>query len=354
MQAHVIEAAPIAQRFARGWHCLGSAAEFKDGQPHGIDAFGTRLVAFQGEDGQIHLLDAWCPHMGGDLSKGTVHGDTVACPFHGWRYGADGKATEIPYCKRVPPKAKVRQWHTLEENQLLFVWHDPEGNPPDPEQPIPHLKACFSDNWSEMVVTSWVINTNNRELVDNIADMAHFDVVHGAPPVYFANLFEGHKVTQLMVGSSARLSGDSVLTSRATYHGPACLFVDMVGAFDGTTIRSILITCNTPIDANSFRLHYGVLVEKIPGLSEAENAAIAKQYVEQAQNALLEDVAIWDSKVRIDNPVLCEGDGPIYQARRWYEQFYVDAAQVSADMRERKTVEIDLGLQDKPELFHFG
>jgi len=183
--------------------------------------------------------------------------------------------------------------------------------------------------------------------------MAHFDVVHGAPPVYFANLFEAHKATQLMIGSSARLSGDSVLTSRATYHGPSCLFVDMVGAFDGMTIRSMLITCNTPIDSHSFRLYYGVLVEKVPGLSDEQNQAIAEQYVTQAQNALLEDVAIWDNKVRIDNPVLCESDGPIYQARRWYEQFYVNAAEVQPDMRARKTVELDLGIQSKPELFHF-
>jgi 3-ketosteroid 9alpha-monooxygenase subunit A len=31
-------------RFARGWHCLGLADTFRDGQPHGITAFGTMLV----------------------------------------------------------------------------------------------------------------------------------------------------------------------------------------------------------------------------------------------------------------------------------------------------------------------
>jgi 3-ketosteroid 9alpha-monooxygenase subunit A len=353
MLAHKIEAAPIAQRFARGWHCLGLAAEFKDGQPHRVDAFGTRLVVFQGEDGQLHVLDAWCPHMGGDLSRGKVVGNSVDCPFHGWRYGSDGKAVEIPYCKRVPPKAKVRQWHAQEQNRLLFVWHDPEGNAPIPEQAIPRYAACFSGNWSDITMSSWTINTNNRELVDNIADMAHFGVVHGAPTNYFGNLFEDHKATQLMVGTSERLSGDSQLTSRATYHGPACLFVEMVGAFDGVTIRSMLITCNTPIDTNSFRLHYGVLVERVPGLGEAENRAIAEQYVQQANAALLEDVAIWDNKVRIDNPVLCEGDGPIYQARRWYQQFYVDVAEIQPDMRERMEVKtLDLGLIEPPGLFH--
>jgi 3-ketosteroid 9alpha-monooxygenase subunit A len=115
----------------------------------------------------------------------------------------------------------------------------------------------------------------------------------------------------------------------------------------------MLVTCNTPIDKHSFRLHYGVLVERIPGLTEEQNRAITEQYVKQAQDALLEDVAIWDNKVCIDNPVLCESDGPIYQARRWYPQFYVDKSQIETDMCERREFEIDLGIDKKPSLYHF-
>jgi 3-ketosteroid 9alpha-monooxygenase subunit A len=54
-----------------------------------------------------------------------------------------------------------------------------------------------------------------------------------------------------------------------------------------------------------------------------------------------QDVAIWRSKARIDNPLLVEEDGPVYQLRRWYEQFYVDVADVTADMVDRFEFEID-------------
>lgn len=54
-----------------------------------------------------------------------------------------------------------------------------------------------------------------------------------------------------------------------------------------------------------------------------------------------QDVTIWKTKARIDNPLLCEEDGPVYQLRRWYEQFYVDAADVAADMVDRFEYEID-------------
>lgn len=55
-------------RFARGWHCLGLAEDFRDGSPHGIDAFGTRLVVFADSAGKLNVLDGYCRHMGGDLS----------------------------------------------------------------------------------------------------------------------------------------------------------------------------------------------------------------------------------------------------------------------------------------------
>ena len=55
----------------------------------------------------------------------------------------------------------------------------------------------------------------------------------------------------------------------------------------------------------------------------------------------LQDVEIWRNKTRIDNPLLCEEDGPVYQLRRWYEQFYVDAADVTEEMTQRFEFEVD-------------
>src|SRR3569623_259450 len=90
-------------RFARGWHCLGLADDYRDGKPHRLDLFGTRLVAFSSEDGRINILDAWCPHMGADLSLGLVSGNSLICPFHASSWGADGVCDHIPYARRIPP-----------------------------------------------------------------------------------------------------------------------------------------------------------------------------------------------------------------------------------------------------------
>ena len=54
-----------------------------------------------------------------------------------------------------------------------------------------------------------------------------------------------------------------------------------------------------------------------------------------------EDVKIWLNKAPIDNPLLCEEDGPVYQLRRWYSQFYVDVADITPEMSQRFEFEID-------------
>jgi 3-ketosteroid 9alpha-monooxygenase subunit A len=348
---HTIEAAPIADRYARGWHCLGLAADYHDGKPHRIDAFGTRLVVFAGEDGAIHVLDAFCPHMGADLSCGQVHGDTISCPFHNWSYGPDGKCVNIPYSKRIPPKARVRAWPISEQNKLLFVWNDPEGNAPTPDLDIPRIDACYSDEWTDWVIEKWTINTNCRELIDNVADMAHFPVVHSAPVDYFANVFQHHKATQIMIGSGSQgMQGN--LATCATYFGPAYQITQMKGEMGGITLDSILLNCHVPVHLRSFELRFGMIVRKMKGMSEEMSKQVTDGYIAAIQQGFYQDVAIWDNKIRIDNPLLCEGDGPIYQLREWYRQFYVDADDVPEDMLKRQVVEINLGLKEPPEPHH--
>ncbi|MFF7778415.1 Rieske 2Fe-2S domain-containing protein [Streptomyces tanashiensis] len=351
-EVRIIQAGRPPTRFARGWHCLGLAADFKDGRPHEIEAFGTRLVVFQGEDdGQLHVLNAYCPHMGGNLAQGTVKGDAVACPFHDWRWSGDGRCAGIPYARRVPPRARTRAWISLERNRQIFVWNDPEGNPPPPEVTVPEIAGVHgpdADQWSDWTwKTLRVEGANCREIVDNVVDMAHFYYVHYAFPEYFKNVFDGHVATQYMESSPrgdmelGTLSSGR-LRSDASYFGPSYmidhLYSDVGG---GAEMEIVLINCHYPIDADSFLLQYGAIVRRLPGMTDEQAAEAARLTAEGATVGFEQDVEIWQNKTRIDNPLLTEEDGPVYQLRRWYEQFYVDVADVKDEMTRRFEFEID-------------
>ena len=327
----------LAPRFGRGWHCLGEADEYRDGKLHTLNIFGSRLLAYATSKGEISVLDAHCPHMGADLSQGTIENDRVVCPFHHWQYEASGKCVEIPYCKRIPPKAKTRAWLTCEVNKLLFVWNNPEGKPPAEDVVIPHLPEMDSDEW----LHSWhldkmIIDTNPRELVDNLVDAQHFGPVHGTPTKYFHNVFQGHIAEQIFHGDSERLGGD--LVAESAYYGPATHLTRMRAMFDGQEIKSILLNCHVPIGPNSFELRFGCMVKKVPGWSDEQNEALALDYVQRNRDSFYQDVDIWTHKVRVNNPVLAEGDGPVYQLREWYQQFFTDEASVPASVAERHEI----------------
>jgi 3-ketosteroid 9alpha-monooxygenase subunit A len=345
-----IEADAVSSRFARGWHCLGLAEQFRDGQPHAVVAFGQNLVVWAGSDGPLNVLDGYCRHMGGDLTKGTIKGDEIACPFHDWRWGGDGRCKAIPYARRVPPRARTATWQTLEQDGMFFVWNDPEGNPPPADITIPRIAGATSDDWTDWHwYTTTIDGANCREVVDNVVDMAHFFYIHYSLPTYFKNIFEGHVATQIMKGAGredvrpegARVDGQSSSTSVASYHGPSFMIDELTYHYADDDIDAVLINCHYPVTASSFVLQYGIIVRRPPSLDATASAAIARKMGDFIKLGFEQDVEIWRTKARIDNPLLCEEDCPLYQLRRWYQQFYVDVTDVAPEMVERFEFEID-------------
>ena len=45
---------------------------------------GGDIAVFRTADDEVFALDDRCPHKGGPLSQGIVHGDAVTCPLHNW------------------------------------------------------------------------------------------------------------------------------------------------------------------------------------------------------------------------------------------------------------------------------
>ena len=92
---------------------------------------------------------------------------------------------------------------------------------------------------------------------------------------------------------------------------------------------------------NSFVLTYGVIVKNSEHLDGEAETSMAESMSGFISTGFEQDVEIWKNKARIDNPLLCDEDGPVYQLRRWYEQFYVDVADISPDMVARFEYELD-------------
>src|SRR5437016_4533911 len=101
---------------------IGWSAEFPAGEVRPLRYFGWDLAAFRDDAGHLHLLDAHCRHLGANIARGgTVEGDCVRCPFHGWLWGPDGVNREIPYEAQPNRSQRLGSWTVEEQNECVFV-----------------------------------------------------------------------------------------------------------------------------------------------------------------------------------------------------------------------------------------
>ena len=317
--------------YPRGWFMIGTADEAVHA-PKAIRYFGEDLVVYRGASGAPYVVEAYCPHMGAHLARNTtsyivrddeqVEGESIRCPYHGWRFGADGRCDDIPYSDARPKAAKLRTFPTIERAGILWVWYDPEGL--DPEFPLPE----FGGYWDTPGWVRWKIDhmgdlaSHPIEVVDNMADLAHFAPIHGSiDATYFANEFKDHVAYQYFSSGHRTLvsTPGAQLTTETWYTGPAILQSEMKGDFD-----SFIMIAHTPVEEGCTRVWHGLMVRVNDGSAPVSGDLLdaAAAYQEGSRAALAQDVEVWHNKRPCINPMVVPGDGPFGKLRIWYKQFF--------------------------------
>jgi nitrite reductase (NADH) small subunit len=67
------------------WLAVATVSDCPDGMAREIVAAG-RIIALFRVSGQFFAMDGICPHQGGPLGKGKLHGCVLTCPWHGWQF----------------------------------------------------------------------------------------------------------------------------------------------------------------------------------------------------------------------------------------------------------------------------
>ena len=64
---------------------VASLSDLPPGNTMQVD-IGEETIAICNVDGEIHVLEGICPHAGGPLGQGALHGKMLVCPWHAWEY----------------------------------------------------------------------------------------------------------------------------------------------------------------------------------------------------------------------------------------------------------------------------
>ncbi len=75
---------------------VASVGEIPPGSIKEFDLSG-RAIALANVGGKFHAINGVCLHHGGPLGEGTLEGNVVTCPWHGWQYDVvSGKSVQNP------------------------------------------------------------------------------------------------------------------------------------------------------------------------------------------------------------------------------------------------------------------
>jgi len=322
-----------------GWFQVCWPDELPTGQTLPLYYFDRHLVAWRDEEGEAHLSDAFCPHMGTHLGYGgAVEGCTLVCPLHAWRFDAEGRNVDIPYSEGTNRAARLRTYPVVERNGMVFAWYHPFEEAPAWE--VPDLEAFQGGSgFGTVVRKDYRVKTHWQEIAETTVDAAHVqnhlvryerELNEGSnepygPPQVDGYDVDGHvshmRFTQRFPTPMGNMEGHIDTDA----YGPGMAVTLFSGVVD-----TWLMGCAIPVDAETTEVRFSFVCKDLG--DEATTNSVAEAFAEEIHTQTVKDVPIWENKAYMPTPRLSKDDGPIMRFRRWAEQFYAEGVQEGPDM----------------------
>lgn len=321
--------------YPRGWYALSFSDELEAKAVRPLVFAGCPIVLYRTASGVASAMHAHCPHLGAHIGYGgRVEGETLRCPFHGFRYDLCGQCTGTAYGTAIPPGAVVRTIPVHETHGIILAFSDPDRNAPTWRVPV-----LDTSGWSPLASRTWQFLGHPQETTENSVDIGHFTVVHGYRDVEMLKDLstDGHYLTtQYRMTRSAPLFG-KVIEARFEIHvyGLGYSLVNLY--LPQFHIHARLFVLPTPIEGEQIFFRIALSVHSAfqtanihPLLSVVPKpwvlGFVTRSILKGFANDVGQDFGIWRHKRHIRPPALAEGDGPILRYRRWAQQFYGNAS----------------------------
>jgi phenylpropionate dioxygenase-like ring-hydroxylating dioxygenase large terminal subunit len=132
--------------YLRGfWYLAVNGNLLKPGKMLAKKVADEPMLLARKHTGEVFALRDICPHRGIPLRHGSFDGKEVACCYHGWRFGADGRCTAIPSLTpdqdfdvtRI--KAKAYPCREVQGNVWVYVAKKNEEANPDDIPRVPDM-----------------------------------------------------------------------------------------------------------------------------------------------------------------------------------------------------------------------
>ena len=169
---------PAGILFRRYWQpaVLSMEVAERDGPPVRVRLLGEDLLAFRDSNGDVGLVDAYCPHRRAPFFFGRNEECGIRCAYHGWKFDRNGDCTDMPTEPGndiMKEKTKIAAYPTVEKGGVVWAYMGPpEKKPPPPDYEwlrVPSTHLHVSKTYEEC---------NYLQALEGGLDTAHSSYAH--------------------------------------------------------------------------------------------------------------------------------------------------------------------------------
>ena len=334
--------ASIPSPFPEGWYFIASRKDIEKEKLIEKTWMGESIVAYSDESGNICVAEAYCPHLGSNLSPtggGRVRAGRLVCPFHGYEFDATGTCVATPYAP-APRYTALKVFETQEIAGMIFAWWGIQDREPQWRLPADSLDE---EGWCDLEIRTVRFAGHPQETSENAVDLAHLRYIHGfgaverVEPVAVNGPHLRSRFNFQSTRSLAKVASLTFDLSADTHvYGLGYSFVDLHEHSIGMDMRLWVLA--TPIDGTLIDMAVGSQVREIrrpkrwlAGLGFLPlglRAPLMNKFIESQQVwEVRQDEVIWSRKRYHARPRLCKSDGEITRFRRYCAQFYPDLSE---------------------------
>lgn len=157
--------------YSQSWYAVCHSEDLPRGAVIGREFLGGRIVVYRGEDGIARVQSAYCPHVGSDLSLGSVSGNDLRCRFHGWEFDGGGHCRRTGIGDPPPPSARLYTFPVREKYGIVFAFNGAEPLFEIRDLDVPAEQTATRVAILPMKADPWTFCAN-------VPDFQHFPAVH--------------------------------------------------------------------------------------------------------------------------------------------------------------------------------
>nr|ART39641.1 J209 [uncultured bacterium] len=169
---------PMGELFRRYWIPVALSDELPgpDCVPVKLRILGEDLIAYRDTDGQVGLVDAYCPHRGAPMFFARNEEAGLRCVYHGWKFDVTGQCTDMPNTPEGDTfrnKIQITAYPCFEAAGIVFSFMGPKNKqPPKPQFDFADLPP------THYYVTKFQLECNWLQATEGDFDPSHGNFLH--------------------------------------------------------------------------------------------------------------------------------------------------------------------------------